>query len=127
MKSNRCQLNFARSFQQVPHPRVTMSMNRASPRRFISLPCSAAAYAIALLVLVLGSPTAVAAEPENVDWPVYLGGKGRRLYSPLKQITRENVSQLEVAWTYETGDQSEYQANNLIVDGLRQRPARSSP
>lgn len=55
---------------------------------------------------------------EDADWPVYLGGKGRDLYSPLEQIHRENVDQLQVAWTYETGDAAEYQANNLIVDGV---------
>ena len=58
------------------------------------------------------------AHGEDADWPVYLGGKGRDLYSSLEQINRENVSQLEVAWTYETGDAAEYQANNLIVDGV---------
>ena len=51
------------------------------------------------------------AEAQNADWPVYLGGKGRVLYSPLQQINRDTVSQLEVAWTYDTGDKSEYQAN----------------
>jgi quinoprotein glucose dehydrogenase len=60
----------------------------------------------------------VGADPAQADWPVYLGGKERNLYSPLQQINRNNVSQLEVAWTYDTGDKSEYQANNLIVDGV---------
>ncbi|EDY20196.1 Pyrrolo-quinoline quinone [Chthoniobacter flavus Ellin428] len=54
----------------------------------------------------------------NVDWPVYLGGKSRSLYSPLQQINRDNVSQLQVAWTYDTGDKGEYQSNNLIVGGV---------
>ncbi len=58
------------------------------------------------------------AEPNNVDWPAYLGGKERSLYSPLQQINRGNIPKLEVAWTYETGDKGEYQANNLIVDGV---------
>ena len=56
-----------------------------------------------------------AASPANVDWPVYLGDKGRRLYSPLQQINRTNVTQLKVAWIYDTGDRGEYQANDLIV------------
>ena len=55
---------------------------------------------------------------ENADWPVYLGGKERNLYSTLEQINRDNVAKLEVAWAFETGDKAEYQANNLIVDGL---------
>lgn len=54
----------------------------------------------------------------DTDWPVYLGGKGRTLYSPLQQINRDNVAQLKVAWTYDTGDKGEYQANNLIVNGV---------
>lgn len=61
---------------------------------------------------------ALGAESSNADWSEYLGGKGRNLYSPLSHINRDNVSQLEVAWTFETGDKGEYQANNLIVDGV---------
>ena len=53
----------------------------------------------------------------NADWPTYLGGKGRSLYSPLQQINKANVAKLKVAWTYDTGDKGEYQANNLIVGG----------
>ncbi|MCA9130073.1 MAG: PQQ-binding-like beta-propeller repeat protein [Planctomycetales bacterium] len=55
---------------------------------------------------------------QNADWPIYLGGKERNLYSPLEQINLENVRQLEVAWTYESGNEAEYQANNLIVNGV---------
>ena len=54
----------------------------------------------------------------NADWPTYLGDKGRSLYSPLRQINRSNVTQLKVAWTYDTGDKGEYQANNLVVQGV---------
>src|SRR2546421_2966263 len=64
----------------------------------------------------LGALTA--APPANLDWPAYLGDKGRSLYSPLQQINRSNVAQLKVAWTYDTGDKGEYQANNLIVAGV---------
>ena len=47
----------------------------------------------------VGGPTA--------EWPVYGGAPGGARYSPLMQIDEENVSQLEVAWTYHTGDVSE--------------------
>src|SRR3954471_3432215 len=62
-----------------------------------------------------GAPTNASAA--NIDWPAYLGDKERNLYSPLNQINRTNVLQLKVAWTYDTGDKGEYQANNLIVNG----------
>jgi quinoprotein glucose dehydrogenase len=64
----------------------------------------------------LGAP--LPATSANVDWPAYLGDRGRSLYSPLQQINRSNVAQLKVAWTYDTGDKGEYQANNLIVAGV---------
>jgi len=54
----------------------------------------------------------------TTDWPTYLGDKHRSLYSPLRQIDRSNVAQLQVAWTYDTGEKGEYQANNLIVAGV---------
>ncbi|MBZ5585465.1 MAG: pyrroloquinoline quinone-dependent dehydrogenase [Acidobacteriia bacterium] len=38
------------------------------------------------------------------DWPVYGGGPAGIRYSPLRQITRANVSHLRVAWTYDTHD-----------------------
>ena len=76
----------------------------------------------AFLFLVTVAFTADA--KENTDWQVYLGGKERNLYSSLMQINRDNVVDLQVAWAHETGDKAEYQANNLIVDGLmsHQRP-----
>ena len=65
------------------------------------------------------------AQGEGSDWPVYLGGKESNLYSPLEQINRENISKLEVAWTYETGDSAEYQANNLIIQGVLYTPTQT--
>ncbi len=62
------------------------------------------------------------ARGQDVDWPHYLGSKERNLYSSLQQITRENVSKLKVAWTYDTGNRAEYQANNLIVNGVLYTP-----
>ncbi len=89
-------------------------------------------YAV-LLALVMGVGCASAPKTvpnradakEDADWRVYLGGKERNLYSSLKQINRDNVAKLEVAWTFETGDKAEYQANNLIVDGLLYTPTPS--
>ena len=84
-----------------------------------------------LLLLVFASShtgtnlhAADATEPlAGVDWSAYLGSKARNLYSPLRQICRSNVTQLTVAWTYDTGDKGEYQANNLIVNGVLYTPS----
>lgn len=42
--------------------------------------------------------------PAPSDWPAYGRDPGGSRFSPLTQITRENVGRLEVAWTYHTGD-----------------------
>ncbi|AOS43169.1 Quinoprotein glucose dehydrogenase [Lacunisphaera limnophila] len=56
------------------------------------------------------------------DWPVYHGDKAGSHYSPLHQITPDNVAQLEVAWTFNAGDLREgatqIQCNPLILDGV---------
>jgi quinoprotein glucose dehydrogenase len=52
------------------------------------------------------------------DWREYLGGPDRSHYSPLKQINSTNVSQLQVAWTYRTGDSGQMQCNPIIVNGV---------
>lgn len=54
-------------------------------------------------------------------WPVYGGGPENTHFSALKQINRANVKQLQVAWTYDTGDAfdgSELQCNPLIINGV---------
>ena len=52
------------------------------------------------------------------EWKEYLGGPERNHYSPLDQITKENVSHLKVAWEYHTGDSGQIQCNPIIVDGV---------
>lgn len=58
----------------------------------------------------------------GADWAHYLGHPSSSQYSTLDQINTQNVTQLEVAWVYETGDSAMYQANNLIVDGVLYTP-----
>ena len=56
----------------------------------------------------------------DVEWPVN-GGTYNIRYSPLKQITPENVGQLKMAWSYDAHDafkDSEMQSNPIIVDGM---------
>ncbi|MHC3127902.1 glucose dehydrogenase [Brevundimonas sp. GN22] len=38
------------------------------------------------------------------DWPAWGGSDSAQRYSPLSQITRENVKDLKRAWTFRTGD-----------------------
>src|SRR5207245_11516583 len=61
-------------------------------------------------------PTAAA----ETTWQDH-GGIDNIRFSPLTQITRDNVSKLKVAWTYDSHDAfkgSEMQSNPVVVDGL---------
>ncbi len=52
------------------------------------------------------------------EWKEYLGGPERNHYSPLDQINKENVQQLQMAWQYHTLDSGQIQCNPIIVDGV---------
>ena len=61
------------------------------------------------------------------EWPHYGGDAGGSRYSTLKQITKENVSRLRVAWVHDTGDFSDgtklsrlsaFEATPLVIDGV---------
>jgi quinoprotein glucose dehydrogenase len=73
--------------------------------------------------LVVGSLVAVPfaqqkGKPRYNTWHAYLGGADSSQYSSLDQINKKNVSQLQVAWTYPTGDTRTYRFNPVIVDGV---------
>lgn len=52
---------------------------------------------------------------ELQDWPAYGGGPADDRYSPLRQINRDNVRQLKVAWSFDTGETGGLQTNPLII------------
>jgi quinoprotein glucose dehydrogenase len=52
------------------------------------------------------------------DWPSYLGDEARTHYSTLSQIDKTNVTELQVAWTYDTGDVGQYQVNPIEIGGV---------
>ena len=58
----------------------------------------------------------------NTNWDTYLGDPARNHYSPLTQITRVNVNQLEVTWSYNSGELRGCRytmfCSPLIVDGV---------
>ena len=66
-----------------------------------------AARAILLLyaaVLLSVPPTNLLAQGGGTDWPVHGADPGGTKYSALTQINRDNVSRLELVWTWETGE-----------------------
>ena len=62
----------------------------------------------------------------DVDWSSYGRDAGGTRYSPLAQVTRQNVTQLKPAWEYHTGaltpksdlnDKAAFEATPILVDG----------
>ena len=74
------------------------------------------------VILAVSLLSACAPAETDGDWPVYLGDAGRRHYSALDQITRDNVSRLEVAWVYDAGELrgggSTMYTSPLVIDGV---------
>jgi len=54
----------------------------------------------------------------HTTWSDYGGGSDSSQFSALEQINRSNVSKLEIAWTYSTGDNNKYFFNPLVVDSV---------
>ena len=52
-------------------------------------------------------------------WTQYGGGADQSKYVDLRKITRRNVNELEIAWTYATSDNvASYRFNPVIVDNI---------
>ncbi|MEO6315386.1 MAG: PQQ-binding-like beta-propeller repeat protein [Chitinophagaceae bacterium] len=60
----------------------------------------------------------------NINWSEYNGSGNRDHYSPLDQVTKENIGQLKLAWVYASGgadtlhNRTQMQCNPVIVDGI---------
>jgi quinoprotein glucose dehydrogenase len=92
-------------------------MSSQSFRRRARAVLAGLALPAALLVLSsCGSSTAPAVD--RTTWSDYGGGPDNARYSTLSQITKENITQLEVAWTYPTNDNVSYVWGPLVADGV---------
>lgn len=56
------------------------------------------------LCFLLGAASGAASDELDDDWAYYGGNQAGIRYSSADQLTRENVSELEIAWTYHTGE-----------------------
>jgi quinoprotein glucose dehydrogenase len=84
------------------------------PLKFALLP-------VLLLVVHLTScQNRIAPSSGYRDWKVYGGSPDNIHYSTLRQINRDNVHKLAVAWTYDSGDafpDSEMECDPIVVHG----------
>lgn len=83
-----------------------------------TLLCVCAASAGDLSLLAGQDRSDKSATAEQHDWSVYGGAPENDHYSNLSQINRENVRQLAVAWSYDSGEQGGLQTSPIIVAGV---------
>lgn len=81
---------------------------------------------VVVVCLALASLDASGQTSARVEWVNYGNDPGGMRYSSLTQINRDNVSTLQVAWLYHTGDvsdgsryprKSEFESTPIFVDG----------
>ncbi len=70
-------------------------------------------------------PNTDTGQPQNADWPTYGGNKAGNRYSPLTQINKQNIKNLQLAWTFDTGENKnpgergmDIQCQPIVVNGV---------
>ncbi len=55
---------------------------------------------------------------KQADWPLYGHRHDNQRFSPLTQINTDNVTQLKLAWRYQTGKTATFQTSPIVIDGI---------
>jgi quinoprotein glucose dehydrogenase len=76
------------------------------------------------IVLICGAAFQIG-EDKDTDWPKYGGNSAGSRYSELTQINAQNVNQLQLAWSYDTGENNnpdgkgnDIQCQPIVVNGI---------
>jgi quinoprotein glucose dehydrogenase len=83
--------------------------------------CNCVVLLLSACLLSIAAAANAQAASDRGSWSVYGGGPDNIHYSTLDQINRDNVHSLQVAWTFDSGDQhpkSEMECNPIVVDGV---------
>ena len=98
-------------------------MKKTEPRRLIWL-------ALAAALAIFAAPGAAQEGTEQGQWRHYAGDQSSTRYSPLDQINRDNVGDLEIAWKWSSVDddvdessgrrrgQGQFKVTPLMIDGV---------
>ena len=71
------------------------------------------------IALTLASSAIAQPVPQKGDWPYYGRDAGGTRYSPLDQINTGNVTKLQRAWTYHTGEKGRaWEVTPIVAGGL---------
>jgi glucose dehydrogenase len=67
---------------------------------------------------------AACAAAQSTEWTAYGHDAGGTRFSPLKQITPENVGKLHRAWVYHTGETGNFESTPIVVDHVLYFPTQ---
>lgn len=73
---------------------------------------------LSLVLVALVAPATPSDKNADRDWPMYGGTPENNHFSPLAQINRENVKQLQVTWTFDTEETGGLQTSPIEVNGV---------
>src|SRR6266849_10861061 len=79
---------------------------------------AAALLALGGRVAAQGLEPAALLKPAVDSWPTYHGDYSGQRHSLLAQITPANVSQLTLAWAFQTGQGAQIKATPIVVNGV---------
>jgi alcohol dehydrogenase (cytochrome c) len=69
-------------------------------------------------ILAQGVNNSMLLHPPSDAWPTYHGDYSGKRHSSLTQITPDNVSQLGLAWAFQTRQNDELKSSPLVVNGI---------
>ena len=91
------------------------------------MPAAALALLLTVLLTACGSqPPAADYQSDYASWSAYAGSSDSAQFSSLTQITPANVAELEVAWSYPTGESDRYFFAPIVANGLAYVLAKGS-
>jgi glucose dehydrogenase len=73
---------------------------------------------IAGVLFFLSLATFSLAGAADVQWPLFGGNQLHQRHSPLTQINKQNVKQLQLAWQYNSGIKATFQATPIVRSGV---------
>ncbi len=76
-----------------------------------------------MIIVIIIISISCSKDKQFTNWDSYLGDKASTQFSTASQLTKENVSEIQVIWKYSTKDahpegRSQIQCNPLVVDGV---------
>ena len=89
------------------------------------LACNRTLFFFSILIIIF-SGCSTEEDKISTNWKDYGGGPDQSKYVVAEDINKNNLSQMQIAWAYSTGDEKTYQWNPIVVDTIMYVLAKNS-